>query len=289
MLTRVDRLQLAVPDRRAAAAGWVGLLGAEHEGDDRVAALGARRSTYRLGSGRVELLEPDGTGPVATAVAERNGHLYAGGMSTHDLGALVAHLRTRGVEPPVEGDQVHLDADHTGGHGLRLVVSAGDRDGSPSPVGMVDFFYEVTNLVRDAAGATSHYADLLGIDSSAFVPISSDRYGYSGALTLLDPDRLDRLEVITPDKAGSTMHRYFERFGESLYMAFAESGRLSAIAERVAESGAVATIERGDDGPGEHEPNTIFLHPAALGGMMLGLSRRTLAWVWSGHPERVEA
>ncbi|MCZ7535746.1 MAG: hypothetical protein M5T61_07320 [Acidimicrobiia bacterium] len=139
--------------------------------------------------------------------------------------------------------------------------------------------------MSDAAGATAHYAGLLGIDSSAFVPISSDRYGYSGTLTLLDPDRLDRLEVIAPDQPGSTMHRYFERFGESLYMAFAETDQLPAIAERIAETGAGATVEQGD---GERGPNTVFLHPSSLGGMMLGLSRRTVAWVWSGHPERVE-
>jgi len=35
--------------------------------------------------------------------------------------------------------------------------------------------------------------------------------------------------------------------------------------------------------------DTIFLHPPSLGGTMLGLSRPTLAWQWSGHPERVEA
>jgi hypothetical protein len=36
------------------------------------------------------------------------------------------------------------------------------------------------------------------------------------------------------------------------------------------------------------DANTLFLHPSALGGPMLGLSRPTQAWQWSGHPERVE-
>jgi hypothetical protein len=31
----------------------------------------------------------------------------------------------------------------------------------------------------------------------------------------------------------------------------------------------------------------IWLHPATLGGMMLGLSRPSMAWSWSGSPERV--
>jgi hypothetical protein len=33
----------------------------------------------------------------------------------------------------------------------------------------------------------------------------------------------------------------------------------------------------------------LFIHPAALGGMMSGISRTTVARTWSGHPERVEA
>jgi hypothetical protein len=61
VLTRVDRIQLAVPDRNAAAAGWRALLGAEPAGERRIACLGARSSSYRLGCGWIELLEPDFT------------------------------------------------------------------------------------------------------------------------------------------------------------------------------------------------------------------------------------
>ncbi len=285
VFTRVDRVQLAVPDRRAAAAGWVRLLGAEHLRDDRVAPLGALRSTYRLGTGFVEIVEPDGAGRVGKAVAARGAHLYAAGLATDDLGAFVARLRSRGIEPAVDGAQTFLDVAETGGHGLRLVVSAG-RPGPP--VGEIDFFYEVTNLVEDAAAVTARYAERFGLAAAAFVPISSPHYGYSGTLTLFDGDRLDRLEVITPDRPGTTMRRFFDRFGESLYMAFAESGRLAAIAERVAEAGAKATLVPAAPQAGAAGPDTIFLHPPALGGMMLGLSRRTHAWIWSGHPERVE-
>ena len=51
MLTRIDRVQLAVPDLSSAADGWVALLGAEPAGEDHCAALGARRLRLRLGSG----------------------------------------------------------------------------------------------------------------------------------------------------------------------------------------------------------------------------------------------
>ena len=283
MLTRIDRVQLAVPDSERTARGWRDLLGAEHVGDDRVDGLAARRSRYRLGDGYVELLEPDGAGPVAAAVAERGAHLFAAGAASADLEGLHARLRERGVEPLAEGGQLHLDAAATGGHGLRIVVSP--DEGLP-PVGAVDGLYEVTNLVHDAKAAVESCAALFGLDPAAFVPIESPHYGYDGTLTLFDADRLHRFELITPHVAENTMGRFFARFGESLYMAFAESGELPAVAERAAAAGVGHTpvpplAECEGDGP-----HTLFLHPSALGGMMLGLSRRGFAWTWSGHPER---
>lgn len=63
-------------------------------------------------------------------------------------------------------------------------------------------------------------------------------------------------------------------------MCFAEAGNLAAVADRVRDAGGGITPV---------EDHTLFIHPQALGGVMLGLSRRTYAWTWSGRPERVEA
>jgi len=283
MLKRIDRLQLAVPDRAAAGAGWVTLLGAERHGEDRVTGLAARRSRYRLGTGWIELLEPDGAGPVADAVKRRGGHLFAAGASTDDLPALEKRLRERGIEPWVEDGQIHLDSDATGGHGLRVVIS---NDAPLPAVGAVDHLYEVTNLVKDTASALKDCSELFDLDCDAFVPIESAQYGYDGTLTLFDREQLDRFEVITPRVPTNTMGRFFARQGESLYMAFAESGQLADIEERARERGAgftaVPPLEK-RDARGAH---TLFLHPPGLGGMMLGLSRPGFAWTWSGHPER---
>lgn len=286
MFTRVDRLQMAVPDRAEAAKGWVELLGAEHAGDDRVGPLGVLRSRYRLGDGWVELLEPDGTGAVGDAVASRGGHLFAGGMATPDVDAFAAHLRRRGVEPIAEHGQLFLGTNDTGGHGLRLVISPDE----PQPAtGTIDHFYEITNLVHDAEAAVKEYVALFGLEDKAFQPIASDDYGYRGTLTLLADDRLDRFEVITPTDPDKTMGRYFARFGESLYMCFAETGELNQIEERCRTLGRPFTRVPPEQGGTEGRPaDTVFLHPGALGGMMLGLSRRTVAWVWSGHPDRVQ-
>jgi hypothetical protein len=284
MLKRIDRVQMAVPDRGAVARCWRTLLGAELAGEDRVAALGARRTRLRLGNGFVELLEPDGAGRIADAVAKRGGHLHAAGAATDDVAALVAHLRSQGVEPVEEGGQAFVDPAAFGDVGFRVVLSA---DESLNPVGDLDFFYETTLLVPDATAAAARCATLFALDPAAFVPIDSTHYGYSGTLTLFDRDQLGRFEVVTPNDPSKTMGRFFSRFGEAFYMAFAESSALGAIEERARELGAGHTPEPPPEGR-KGTANTVFLHPSALGGMMLGLSRPTQAWQWSGHPERVE-
>ena len=277
MLTRIDRVVLAAPEAAPVAKAWGELLGAEVDAEDAVAGLGARRTRLRLGTGRVDVLEPDGQGRTQDAVGRRGAHLYAAGMATSDPRDVVVALQQRGIdhlagETSADGD-VWVDA----GHGLMVVL---DLDTPLPAVGRVDEFYEVTNLVDDAAQASSDVAELFGLRESNFEPIASKEYGYTGTLTLFDPDRLHRVEVIHPHDAGKTMGRYYAKHGESLYMCFAETGELRGITETLAERGAPHTAV------GDH---TTFIHPKALGGVMVGLSRRTYAWTWSGRPERVES
>ncbi len=284
MLLRIDRIQMAVPDHTAAARNWVGLLGAEPERNDYVRALGARCWSYRLGNGRIELLEPDGAGAVADALTRRGGgHLFAAGASTPDVDAVVARLRTFGVEPHVERGQAYLEPQHTGGAGLRLVVS---EEREEAAVGAIDEFYEVTDLVADAPAAVARIAELFDLDASAFCPIASKVFGYDGALTLFHPDRLHRFEVITPFDLQKTMGRFFAKMGSSLYMAFAESNDLAAIEAAASAERLEFTAVREPGAADGEEPHTIFLHPSTLGGMMLGVSRRNYAWTWSGRPDR---
>lgn len=280
---RIDRVQMAVPDRARAAEGWVALLGAQPDGEDRVKGLGALRSRLRLGSSWVEFLEPDGSGVVSEALARRGPHLFGAGASVTDVDALGERLSERGVSALAEAGQLHLDPAATGGHGLRLVISP---SAELVPVGRVEHLYEVTNLVHDTELAVACTRELLGLDPSAFVPIDSPHYGYSGTLTLFDPDRLDRFEVIHPSVAAKTMGRFFSRHGECLYMAFAECRELDAIVECARERELPFTAVPAARGEEASVLTTVFLHPRALGGMMLGLSWPDSAWTWSGHPER---
>ena len=286
MLTRIDRVQLAVPDARAAASLWGEVLNAEPAGEDTVSSLAAKRTSWRIGEGWVEFLEPDGAGPVADAIARRGGaHLFAGGAATNDLDALYAHFERLGVKPLREGNQIFLDPANTGPGTPRTVIS---REEKLPRVGDLDWFYEVTLLVHDEDKASENYARLFGLNPENFVPIASEQYGYQGILTLFHPDRLGRFEVIRPLDFEKTMGRFFRKFGEALYMSYAESAKVLAIEERVKEKGLGHTVSPPDK-TAERPADALFLHPPTLGGMMLGISRPTMGWQWSGHPEWVEA
>jgi hypothetical protein len=70
-------------------------------------------------------------------------------------------------------------------------------------------------------------------------------------------------------------------------MAFAESAAMTKI-ERAANSvHAGVTVDRPATRASSLTADQLWLHPPSLGGMMLGISRPTMAWRWSGHPERV--
>ncbi|MEK7387580.1 MAG: hypothetical protein AABZ83_14165, partial [candidate division NC10 bacterium] len=64
MLERVDRVQLAVRDRHAAAKAFADLLGARPARESESLHLGARRTVLALGESEIELCEPAGAGMV---------------------------------------------------------------------------------------------------------------------------------------------------------------------------------------------------------------------------------
>ena len=189
MIERIDRIQLVVADRAAAAATYGRILGAEVAREDRSAHLAARRTVMALGESEIELLEPDGTGRAATALAERGEGLFAGGVATRDPEALLARLRGLGLTPTREGEQIHLDGSPGFGGALRGVAAA-----RATRVGPVSFLYEVTiTLIGDWRAAAAWYSrSLRSRPAAASPPIDSKRFGYRGTLTLFDPPRASR-------------------------------------------------------------------------------------------------
>lgn len=286
MLTRIDRIQIATPDATRDALGWVKLLGAQRDRADRSRALVAKRTVYRLGSSEIEFLEPDGEGPVAKAL-ERRGrpHLYAAGVATADLPRAIARLRAHGLTPTIEAGQAHVNLATVIGAYAPIVLS---EDQDIPRTGRIDFLYEVTLLARDPDQIAAKFAALFGLERGHFKPISSEKFGYSGTLTLFSGDDLHRFEVICPNSSATTMGRFFEKNADAYYMAFAESDHMVAIEHSATMAGAGITIDRPVGRTAGKPPDQMWLHASALGGVMLGISRPTMAWTWSGHPERVK-
>lgn len=282
MLQRIDRLQLVVGDLDAGARPFERLLGAALAREDGLRALGARRRVLRLGAGEVELLSPDGAGPVADWMARRGGGLFAAGVSVDDPAGLRPRLEQAGASLAAEGGQLFVDLGPAGLPGLRLVVSA---DARREPVGGLRAFYESTLLVPDAGAAAQRFAEILGVEPRGFAPIRSTEYGYAGTLALFQRERLDRIEIVTPFDLEKTMGRFFARHGPALYMAYAECDDTAALRKRLEQEAPRDWTGSRDAGT----PDNLFVHPRALSGLLLGVSRTSFAWTWSGHPERVQA
>ena len=282
MLLEIDRVQLAVPEVAPVIEKWQSLLGAEVSGVDKVACLGAARTRLRLGTGIVEILEPSGSGAVADALAARGAHMFSAGASCLDVRQVEQSLQSKTI---FEGGQLFIVGEDIGINGLRIVISEHEKR---PPVGNIDFFYEATLLVQDSVKETARFANVFSLDAQEFVKINSPTFGYSGTLTLFRKDLLHRFEVITPLDPDKTMGRFFNKIGPNLYMAYAETSNILDIEQRALERGDGLTIDRPGDRSSELPADVLFLHPSALGGMMLGLSRPSQAWRWSGHPERVE-
>jgi len=284
MLERIDRLQLIVADPEKAASGWQRILGAEKETEDKIQCLSCTRHTYRIGTSRLEFLQPDGAGIAADALSARGPHLFGAGISTKDMQGLSAHLGNQNIDTLSENGQLFLSPAVTGGFGMQVVIS----EDEPLPqIGQIDFLYEVTLLVDQVDKKAAHMAQLFGLDQSHFVPITSSNYGYEGSLTLFNAGKLHRFEMIYPEDAQKTMGRFFNKMGQCYYMAFAESSALSEIEEKVKQDGDGHTVTPPNKAA-SRVPDSLFIHPPSLGGMMLGISRPTMAWSWSGHPEWVE-
>ena len=275
MLERVDRILLAVRDRQEAAETFGDILGAEKVRDDEVRIYNSKRAVVQAGDSEFELLEPAGDGLVADHLEQWGEGIFAAGFSTNDLPGVSKTMADAGLRFSEEDGRLHAEPDQT--RGMRTVISQAEaRD----TVGHISYVYEVTNVVDDHEKTAAFYAKAFGLDQSRFHYIPSEHWGYIGTLTLFDPpNRLDRIEITQTTDDTKSMGRYYGRRGQSIYMCYVETPDVSPIVERLEAREARYT-------PQPEEPSGgLFIHPTALCGMLMGVSRTNLAWRWSGQPE----
>lgn len=270
MLKTVDRVQVVVADRAAAAKKWKALFDAKQVGEDASEILNVRRTTLQVGRSLFELLEPAGDGPVQAWASEWHEGLYGIVFSTADLEAMARHLNSAGIDHHQDGDAIVLDPYATNGMPASIVTYEEREE-----IGAISHLYEVTNPVNDWQDTAALYTRIFELDPAAFVPISSEEYGYTGTLTMFEEGRLDRIEITQTSGAGA-MDRFFQRRGPSLYMCFAETPDVAALASKLDAAGARHSPSSSGEGPG------LFIHPGALNGVLMGVSQTDVAWSWSG-------
>lgn len=285
MLTGVDRIQVVVRDRAAAVETYAALFDARVVREDQLTQPEADRTVVQMGLCDVEFLQPRGQGAVQRFLDRRGEGLFAAGFATGDLARLATRLSARGIEYVRERGQIHIGPEQLAG--LRMVITQpGDRD----PVGdRIACLYEVTFIAEDHAETAETLADVFDLDAAKFHPIESEPYGYTGTLTLFDPpEQLDRVEVVQIVNPDTPMGRFAaKRGGPCLYMCFWESPNVQAILDACDARGARwAPLEWGRDEP---RPSGCFIHPAGTHGVLIGISRPNLAWLWSGDPDRARA
>ena len=250
---------------------------------DTAKAFAANRITLRAGTSDIEILEPDGAGLLADELKRRGrAHLFAAGVSSPDPAAVAATALKNGTSNHAEGNR-HTITLMVEGAPIRFVVSP---EAKRERAGLLDFLYEATVLAENQAGAVEQITKTFALNPKSYTEITSEKFGYTGVLTLFEAGRLHRFEVITPTNMEKTMGRFYRREGCSFYMAFAESARMPEI--EASAQGINITIDRPSSRAASKSSDQNWLHPAAMGGMMLGVSRPTMAWRWSGQPQLVE-
>lgn len=279
MITRLDRIQLGVRDRRGCAARWKRLFDAATVGEDRVPSLGARRTTLRVGESELEILEADGLGVTAQHVSRAPTPILAVGLAVGDLDAARVGLDARAIHHQVDHDQVWLSGEWLGVPGLRVVLT---QDEAKEPAGLLARFYEVTHLVDGTARAAERLATVFELDRSALVAIESEHDGFRGTLTRFDGERPDHIKSVDPFDSEKPMGHFFERRGPCFYSVYAECATMRAL--RVRLDAALPDLWVGDREAAA--PAQVFLPPRALDGMRLGISRESTAWGWGGDPVR---
>jgi hypothetical protein len=269
---RVDGVVVVTNDADRVTERWESLLAAAPDETVLEPSLNARRTRLRLGSGAVDILSPTGPGIVADAFKKRGEHLFASAISAADNIATIDRRAQAGAAKLTDGS-VLLTGSTLGIDGIAIVVRpAANRQA----VGRIKQWYEATVLVDDTREAVAAVSRVLGLDRSFHRVLASDEFRYDGVLTLFGADELSRFEIVTPWSESSTMNRFYKKNGQCFYMAFGESDDLAAVGDLLTSAGFDFASHSRDGNLTE-----LWVPPAALGGVMVGLSVPDEAWRWS--------
>jgi catechol 2,3-dioxygenase-like lactoylglutathione lyase family enzyme len=281
MLSKLDAVVIAVHDLDAAGRTFEALFDARVVNTKTSEMMNARFSNVHCGVNRICLATPLGPGVIQEHLDRWGEGLVGVAFASKEPEALQQRIESKGISVTSDEPGFFM-LDPTKTHGLTTgVVPHAEME----KVGIIDFIYEVTHLVGDWKAVSDFWTDLFGLNGMKFSPIESKQYGYEGMLTLFDPpDKLDRIEVVYPHDTSKAMGKFFVKRGEGPYMCFMECEDIDGLRARLDAAGArYAPKEKPE------QPNSLFIHPSSTHGVLIGVSPKNLAWVWSGRPELAKA
>lgn len=284
MLHTVDRILVAVHSLDDAERNYRNVLAAIVVDEFDSDYLKARIRRMALGSTEVELCMPSGPGPVQEHLDRLGEGLLRGGVSTPDLAECARWLQAQSVRfDAADGRLYPLSEDL---YGMPLTISAAPSAPRARASGPIEFLYELTMVLRSRwQDVAAHYAQRLALKPDNMVGITFARFGYEGTLMMFDPDRLDRIELSEAHDPAFPMGRFSAKRGDALYMCYVQTDDLADVIARLERHGHRFT--RRTQTPVERDG--LWIHPSALNGVLMGVSRHSLAWQWSGRPDRVQA
>ena len=266
MFNNINGIQLATKDNALVSNQWQKLLSAQEVSQDTIDTLNAKRTTLSIGNAKVELLEQLGSGPIANFLTKNpRGGLFSVGLSTVDLKEFAISLDTKNISYTAEKGQIYIDQTFTSEGGLRMNVSTFEKNDIR---GLLNRFFEVSYLVSNPEAISSELATQLRLNQASFDLTESTEFGFTGFHTYINESCNDDIEVIHPLNETNAMGRFFNNRGAGLYMCFAESSNMNEIRSRANEilpGGWIGSMEE------NIIPETAFLHPKLLGGVMVGV------------------
>ncbi len=257
-----DRITLAVPDADLVAESFKSIFDTEVVDDcpDEIAA--ARRVTLQWGHDQLELLEPRGEGSVAKFLEGGRGGIFAGGFSLDDPGALADHIQKRGIPVYEQGpDRFLILPEDCRGTGIIL-----SKKVEHERVGLSDRIWQVTYAAPSLDDMVEYYCGLLNMKGLHTSIYHSETFGYNGGITWFEEVKqgnpLDSVEYLEPTDDQAAVARFVKRKNSGVYMCAIQTDDIPEIRKRVESTG-----------PGWTESPELggYIHPARLGGMLLGL------------------
>lgn len=236
-----------------------------------------------MGKSWVELCQPDGDGPAMRRLRRSGEGLLFGGVTVANLDLFSDHLQQKSIDHTKADGRIYIGGGQL--YGLPLAVSASVAQTSGQESALTAFLYELTVVLKTKwTKVAEDYSDYFGLDAGRQVGITFPRFGYEGSLLMFDDDHLDRIELSEAHDPDYPMGRFSSKHGDGLYMCYVETNDLAEVISRLERHGA--RYVRRTETPVERDG--LWLHPSALNGVLMGVSRKTLAWQWSGKPDRVE-